>query len=1324
MNTNSMRIAAAVLSFTLVLGSSTNAAEIVSVFDQEVARFKRLAASKHSELRVEAAQGFKYLKYRAGEAALLPLAADSDLIVRLEAVKALGVCGGRQSVGVLIDRLSDTEWEVRTRAHIALCGITGQSFPADAADKWKAWLTGTNWAAKEDLLLRAVNGPDLSARRRALRALRAIGSRRCEPQLLACLKSKLRMQGEDHGLLAKALERIGSEKSLGYLTGLAQHRMEALWALGEIGGPRAETALLKALQKFGARRCDAMINLDRLKSGKCRPMIPMLLQAFGLVTFRSQPDELHRPPHVRQRAAANLILRTGQADKLADLILAEVEGKRDDAKTPADLRAPLAAMREELKPGFVRKDGQTVAQPLAALPHITRDKRFTPRLIALMDHKAFLVRIYAATTLGALKDPRGVQKIVQVIRQPYGFVDATTMTSGKHFSKSKIVRWRGYLCMALGRLGGQQARATLETLASDPKTFRDLRYGSVAGLRFLKSPESLTVLRRIAKQDIIWAIRQEAAQAIRDIELSRPGGRPVAVADAAKSPAPRKKPKPIAKQTPPPAKLVAEPALPKKPPLPTDGNKLMQAVMAQSDADAAVALARQGAKALPLLRRGLANRRAEALIAWALWKHPLAGTGPQLQAMLKSTNQVAGYWAARALGTLKDRKSVKALADMLPKDPNGYWEFGWGKRIRLRSKNAKKVKTPEFGSADMPNIRVTYAAIEALGQIGGPEARACLIKALASPQYLIRYGAARGLGAMKAQQALASLTKLSTADPVLIVRQSAGQAVAKIQGAWREPATAPPPMPKALLFIKTANRTESNLGFRDSYSFPKTPWYNSGENLYVLSPVGPGGSLRNLTRLKGGAVQGPELSHDGKRVLFGMRTNAKTKGFGIYEMNLDGTGLQKLTDGNCNDVDPCYLPDGRIMFCSDRAGYREFYHQERSRVLYVMNADGSDVRQVTFNPNQDYEPLVLRSGEVLYSSYRFYAQDGSPGPVRGDRFMQRIETVFRTIRPDGSNDQLFYGAMRGAFYCPLRPMPYGLQYTGWHRRGNHIGVSVSQAKQMPDGGVVCITPAGLTRLDARRTPLDCEQPLYPEILNLAGGEETYIHNYDNLNPIGRFTTPVPAGGDWVFVSHAPWYKPGGKAYGIYLCHMPTRRMIPIYDDPNFSDVDPVPVVSRRLEPVLAPNVAGQSAQTGTIYCASVYNTDLPFDKKSIKYVRVISALYQPLSINANASFRTRDLGTVRLDEDGSFNVEVPADTPLRFELLDTAGRVVVHETALNYVRPGERKGCVGCHEPKDMTLGASRPKAVRRRPARTVAKRGDLIYMGRPERTYNLIVRD
>ena len=750
--------------------------------------------------------------------------------------------------------------------------------------------------------------------------------------------------------------------------------------------------------------------------------------------------------------------------------------------------------------------------------------------------------------------------------------------------------------------------------------------------------------------------------------------------------------------------------------------KVIDTLVKNRDVSGLLALARRGGEAdIKALHAGLRRgRRVASLCAWAIWHHPDASAAPLLRDLLADKDQVCGYWAARALGRIGDREAVAALSRRLPQKENYFWEQSRGGRGWIQRGN----QPSSYAPPDMPNIRVAYAAMLALGEIGGPAAEETLTRGLRNQQYLIRHASARGLGTMKARGQLARLVAVGRYDPVLIVREAARTAAAKIRGTWRPPDETPPTMPQALLLIQTPNRTESNLGFRDSYFFAKTPWYAWGENLFVLSPVRPDGKLRNLTNLKGGAVQGPEISHDGRKVLFGMRRNFKADGFHIFEIGVDGRGLRQLTRGNCNDVDPCYLPDGRIIFCSDRAGYREYYHQERSRVLYVMEADGTGIRQVTFNPNQDYEPLVLADGGVVYSSYRFYAQDGSGGPLPSDRFMQRIETVMRTIRPDGSNDQLFYGAMRGSYYTPLRPTPDSLQYSGWHSRGHHIGVAVGQAREMPDGKIVCTTPAGLTLVDPSLPPTDCEWPIYPEVLNLAGGEEVYIHNHDDMNPVGRFTCPHPAGGQWVFVSHAPWYDLRPNGYGIYCFDLATRRKVLVYDDPQLSEIDPIPIVARRRPPVPATQLSAQPNRPGGVYCASVFNSDLPFDRKAVRHVRVIAALYQGLSINANASFRTRILGTVPVAKDGSFYVEVPSNTPFRFQLLDADGGVLVHETAFNYVRPGETKGCIGCHEPKDVMTPNTPPAAIHRRPGRAVPRRGDLIYQGRPSRSYNLIVRD
>lgn len=776
------------------------------------------------------------------------------------------------------------------------------------------------------------------------------------------------------------------------------------------------------------------------------------------------------------------------------------------------------------------------------------------------------------------------------------------------------------------------------------------------------------------------------------------------------------------------------------PPNQAEIQALTKQVVDAGNPQAALRLADMGSPVVDALHLAAKkpNKRFAAICAWAIHEHPNGEAHrpavASLVELLPSKDQVAAYWAARALGAIGDQEAVEPLAAMLPEKPKYYWEQAHGKRVVLKNREARNVDAPVEAPEGMPNVRAVYASLLALGDLGGPEAEATLAEAASRPTYLMRHAAAIGLGQMKAAGQLEKLRTMALDDPVLIVRDAAGEAVQRIEGTWTVPNPPLPAMPDAMLLIKTANRSDANLGFRDAYFFDKTPWYHGGENLFLLSPVWPREEqkLTNLTKLTGGAVQGPELSYDGKKILFAMRRDNATDGFHIFEMNLDGSDLKQLTDGNCNDVDPAYLPDGRIVFCSDRAGYHEYYHQERSRVIHVMNADGSDVQQVTFNPNQDYEPLPLQNGFVVYASYRFYAQDGSPGPVRGEYFLQRIETTLRTIRPDGSGDDLFYGAMRGSYYTPLLPTPDSLQYQGKHPRGHLVGVAVSQQKEMADGRLACVTPAGLTMIDPGLKRTDCERPVYPEILNLAGGEEVYIHNHDQMNPHGRFTTPYPAVSplipgakkdDWLYVSHAPWYDLRRNGYGIYLFNTTTRRKVLVYDDPEMADIDPVPVYARPVPKVLR-SVVKPGKDTGRIYCVSVFNSDLPYDHSTVKYVRVIAARQQGLTMNANASFRTRILGQIPLDEDGSFYVEVPADTPLRFTLLDADEQTIIHESEFNYVRPGETKGCIGCHEPKDDYIEPTLPMATQHPPARMHRKRGDLIYQGVPTTTYGNIIRD
>ena len=507
--------------FLLLLGGTDKAgaedSQPVSYFDSEIARFARLAAGGIPECRIEAAQGLYYLGNHRGEAILLSLIESDSPAVRLHAVKALGVCGGRDGIRPLVDCLDDSDWEVRVNARDALERMTGQP-PFDDRAAGVAWLEGSTWEEKEAALLKQLAEPEAALATAALRAVRFIGSSVSE-EAVSLRGAQLGRPGVT--LALKALERIGTPKAVPGLVAACRAFPDAAWALTEIGGPAAEPALLAALPRYRDSRIDYMVNLDRIGSTKCGPHIPLLLRCFGLVIYRSRTDDLQCEPTAFQRVAANLILRTGESQKVVDLILAQCEGTRRDQDTPEHLRKIMAEMQPELAPGFVRNDGLTVAQPLAAMPHVIRDKRFVGRLIKLLDHPAYIVRIYAAESLATLQAQEAVEPILRVVSMPYPFPDPTSQVSGKHFDRSKFVRWRGYVCIALGKLGGEPARLGLEKLATADKSYRDIRYGCTVGLRFLRSGESLPVLERIAENDIIREVRNEAIRAIEDIRIAQ-----------------------------------------------------------------------------------------------------------------------------------------------------------------------------------------------------------------------------------------------------------------------------------------------------------------------------------------------------------------------------------------------------------------------------------------------------------------------------------------------------------------------------------------------------------------------------------------------------------------------------------------------------------------------------------------------------------------------------------------------------------------------------------------------------------------------------------
>ena len=103
-----------------------------------------------------------------------------------------------------------------------------------------------------------------------------------------------------------------------------------------------------------------------------------------------------------------------------------------------------------------------------------------------------------------------------------------------------------------------------------------------------------------------------------------------------------------------------------------------------------------------------------------------------------------------------------------------------------------------------------------------------------------------------------------------------------------------------------------------------------------------------------------QWSPDGNRILF---VSDRDGNYNLYVVDMDGTGLTRLTSHPAADFNPCWSPDGsKIAFVSDRDGNKD---------IYVMNADGSGVLRLTTDSGYDGAPAWSPSGErIVFESER------------------------------------------------------------------------------------------------------------------------------------------------------------------------------------------------------------------------------------------------------------------------------------------------------------------------------------------------------------------
>jgi hypothetical protein len=464
-----------------------------------------------------------------------------------------------------------------------------------------------------------------------------------------------------------------------------------------------------------------------------------------------------------------------------------------------------------------------------------------------------------------------------------------------------------------------------------------------------------------------------------------------------------------------------------------------------------------------------------------------------------------------------------------------------------------------------------------------------------------------------------------------------------------------------------------------------------------------------------GTFLSPELSYDGKTIYFAWSSGGHDKWvqanrYNLFKINIDGTGITRLTDGNYDDMHPCCLPSGRIAFISTRRGGYGRCHERivPSYTLCSMKSDGSDIIFLSYHETNEYHPAVLNDGRILFTRWDYIDRDFSaahhiwicnPDGTNPRANHGNYATPYNTITSTGPFSD---GRVTRPFAeYNARPIPGStkiIAIAGPHH-GQSYGSIVLIDQDIPDDGkmsqVTRVTPdAGFpeSEVSGREYKYGTPWPI---------SESQYLANYNST---------------LILLD-----KSGSK-----------QVLYTTTSDQYLRPQSPIPVKERTVPPNLpVKTYQGErhtaSTPQATISIMNVYATDaigkLPSGSK-VKQLRIMQVLPKTTPLYNDPLIGTTGddwgggiarfpLGVVPVEDDGSAYFEAPVAKEIYFQLLDSNGCAIQSMRSGTYVHSGEQMSCYGCHEDKWQALPPlTNRKALSRPPSKITAEFTDQYPFG------------
>jgi hypothetical protein len=377
------------------------------------------------------------------------------------------------------------------------------------------------------------------------------------------------------------------------------------------------------------------------------------------------------------------------------------------------------------------------------------------------------------------------------------------------------------------------------------------------------------------------------------------------------------------------------------------------------------------------------------------------------------------------------------------------------------------------------------------------------------------------------------------------------------------------------------------------------------------------------------SICAPELSNGAERIIF---AGQKSEGeiWQIWEMDLASLEARQVTSSAENCIDPTYLPGERILFgkqTRDAAG-------NTVHALFTCNMDGSELKQITFNPNDYFASYMLKDGRVLSKSKEIYPKEK--------------EANLMVLRPDGTKAELFYQGDEGT----------KILSGGVETNNGKIIMIEAHSKDLKAGKLIAI---------------DYNRPMQSKV-ELSEALE------------GSFKSVRPQQNGRLLVAYK---SPEDETFGLYEFNSNSKVLDrQLYQDNKFNVVEAF-LVEKRERPKKIPSEVNMHHDSGLLLCQDIDFSGYDHKGKDEGATKAVQIEF--LGLEAS-------MGKVAVEKDGSVYLKIAADTPFQIQTLDEYGNIVQGPGSWIYIRPNERRGCVGCHQGNEMVPENRQPLAVLKEP--------------------------